>query len=181
MRAARAGLRTPFVHPSPGRRYQSRRVGVEVTGPPDSGPPLVRVRQPRIWAWRTHHDEATPAHARAGGPPWPCGWAARARPTTWWGPSRRWSPSAARRPTCAWTTVPSWWRGRWGTGADWLAPAPPTSNRARRGRHRGWSRSTAGPATSCSTSRSSARSPGQGHHRGVAAGVQPLPAALRPG
>ncbi len=40
---------------------------VALMGSPDSGPPVVRVRQPRIWAWRTQHDEATPAHARAGG------------------------------------------------------------------------------------------------------------------
>ena len=36
----------------------------EVTGAPDSGPPVVGVRESSMLDGRTHHDEATPTHPR---------------------------------------------------------------------------------------------------------------------
>ena len=43
------------------------RLGEKVTGPPDSGPPFVRVRRPACWAGG-HHDEAEATHAGADRP-----------------------------------------------------------------------------------------------------------------
>ncbi len=73
------------------------------------------------------------------------------------------------------------WPGRCGTGAGRPERPRPTSNPARHGRTRSSNASTAGYATSCSTSRSSPPRRGAGRCRSISDRVQRLPTSLLPG